>query len=274
MKDAIIMFCVAIAIAFSVWGLCVSFSNKEIMSENNKVLKEINSDSSYHNRDSLINKVTDLEFEKNSYIQFMDSQSNIIIGYVTLLFALFGITGLVISNRLAQHIKEDYEKEKSEAKGQFRSYRIEQQRKYQKHTSEIKEIYEKHTNEILEFRKEIAYMQFLLFENSATISAMFANDLENIEIHKKFLYMVSACSYAKKCLDIKQNPKMLSNINSALVFSINLFSNPNFKFKTDPEIQSNLSFVKKVLYDLINIDNEQIKKYSIELLSNIDKSME
>ncbi|MGB3227851.1 MAG: hypothetical protein WBB02_07755 [Saprospiraceae bacterium] len=137
MKYGILMFCAALAIAFSIWSLCVSFSNKQIMDANNTVLKEINSDSSYHKRDSLINEIVELEFEKNSYTQFMDSQSNLIMGYVTLLFALFGITGLVISNRLAQHIKEDYEEQKSQIQKKFRHYRIQQEHKYKIHKEEI-----------------------------------------------------------------------------------------------------------------------------------------
>ena len=137
MKYGILMFCAALAIAFSIWSLCVSFSNKQIMDANNTVLKEINSDSSYHRRDSLIDEIVELRFEKNSYTQFMDSQSNLIMGYVTLLFALFGITGLVISNRLAQHIKEDYEEQKSQIQRQFRAYRIDQIKKHESHSTDI-----------------------------------------------------------------------------------------------------------------------------------------
>lgn len=167
MKDAVLMFFASLAIAFSVWSLCVSFSNRTIMKDNNTVLKEINSDSTYSKRDTLIDELVDLKFEKNAYIQFMDSQSNLIIGYVTLLFALFGITGLVISNRLAQHIKEDYQKKEREIQGQFRAYRINQDRKYAIHKTEI-------LNVILDFKNEFTDLKYKVYRNLGDLNVLSA----------------------------------------------------------------------------------------------------
>lgn len=137
---SIFLAAIAVVISLIIYKRQICLNYK--INATNEVLKKIKLLSeadtiNFPQRDTLKDSIIALKSEKATYVELMDSHSNLIIGYVTLLFGLFAIAGLTLSNKLAKDIKDDYEKEKAIYERQIRLFRREQNNKYENHKKEI-----------------------------------------------------------------------------------------------------------------------------------------
>lgn len=268
MRNAIFFTFLAISIALSIWALCSTRILSSRIQQNNDLLRETRKSFKEQNRDSLNDEIIKLKFEKSSYTELLDTQSNLTIGYVTLLFALFGITGLVISNRLAKDIKVDYQEEKSKIQGQFRAYRVAQERKYLNHTDLM-------LQEIQTFKNDFTQLKIDHLLSSANVwaicSTVFSDDLPL----SFWTSILSACDNVE-CSKIKNNTEynldvIMTNLKNAKEIIEKVKPNPTQFIAILREDLQLLKRIKDSLTLIILFNNSGVSSMGSEILADFNR---
>lgn len=193
------------------------------------------------------NEVIQLKFERASLTDLLDRQSNYIVLYITLVFAIFGIVGLTISRRVGEHIKEDYEK-----------YKGEYGKEYKTHIDLI-------INKQNEYKKDILKMNILQTEIQASMFWMEADRKAND--HYLFIFRsISAAELFYESFILSGDVEAINNAKLCLV-------NVNIRLSSKPDIREfkikNFS-IEKIRKSLIKIsEHDELIEKSTNILASI-----
>ena len=212
----------------------------------------------------LQNEITALKLEKETYNQMINRESDRMVLYVSILFAIFGIVGLTVSNRISQHIKEDYIKNNSEYETKYRKIRFNQNRFNKKIISD----FITHKNEINDL--QIDYLQ-----TSGNMWVISSSIFEGLPAFR-FWSRLNAIEYFIKCAELRKDKEhnfiiIKSNLESLRENISELKKQPELFIEFYEEDSDNKLRTSIMAFNtIIKFENEIISKIGVDIFSTFN----